>query len=35
MERGTYLMDAEDTGPGASGDQAIKKEVICPWESLA
>nr|KAF6296767.1 regulator of G protein signaling 9 [Myotis myotis] len=35
VERGTYLMDAEDTGPGASGDQAIKKEVICPWESLA
>ncbi|KAK1331206.1 hypothetical protein QTO34_009155 [Cnephaeus nilssonii] len=35
VESGTYLMDSEDTGPGASGDQAIKKEVICPWESLA
>ncbi|XP_016070006.1 PREDICTED: regulator of G-protein signaling 9 isoform X2 [Miniopterus natalensis] len=32
---GTCLMDSEDSGTGASGDQAIKKEVICPWESLA
>ncbi|XP_032947196.1 regulator of G-protein signaling 9 isoform X2 [Rhinolophus ferrumequinum] len=35
METGTCLMDSEETGTGRSGDQAIKKEVICPWESLA
>ncbi|XP_011366873.1 regulator of G-protein signaling 9 [Pteropus vampyrus] len=35
VESGTCLMDSEDTGTGESGDQAIKKEVICPWESQA
>lgn len=35
MENGTCLMDSEDTGMGESGDRAIRKEVICPWESLA
>lgn len=28
-------MEPEDGGTGDSGDQAIEKEVICPWESLA
>ncbi|KAF6096671.1 regulator of G protein signaling 9 [Phyllostomus discolor] len=35
MENGACLMDSEDTGTGESGDRAIRKEVICPWESLA
>lgn len=35
VESGTCLMDSEDIGTGESGDQAIKKEVICPWESQA
>uniref|UniRef100_A0A452QN48 Regulator of G-protein signaling 9 n=1 Tax=Ursus americanus TaxID=9643 RepID=A0A452QN48_URSAM len=34
-QSGTCLMDSEDAGTGESGDQAIEKEVICPWESLA
>ncbi|KAK2491359.1 hypothetical protein MC885_006150 [Smutsia gigantea] len=34
-ESGTCLMDSEDTGTGESAEQAIEKEVICPWESLA
>ncbi|XP_057569866.1 regulator of G-protein signaling 9 [Hippopotamus amphibius kiboko] len=32
---GTCLMDSEDVGTGERGGQAIEKEVICPWESLA
>ncbi|KAM9045851.1 regulator of G-protein signaling 9 isoform 1-T1 [Megaptera novaeangliae] len=35
MGSGTCLMDLEDTGTGERSDQAIEKEVICPWESLA
>lgn len=35
MDSGTCLVDSEDTGTGESGDQAIEKEVICPWESMA
>lgn len=35
MDSGTCLVDSEDTGTGESGDQAMEKEVICPWESLA
>ncbi|XP_021534105.1 regulator of G-protein signaling 9 isoform X1 [Neomonachus schauinslandi] len=34
-QSGTCLMDSEDAGTGESGDQAIEKEVICPWENLA
>uniref|UniRef100_A0A9L0TR61 Regulator of G protein signaling 9 n=1 Tax=Equus caballus TaxID=9796 RepID=A0A9L0TR61_HORSE len=34
-ESGTCLMDTEDTGTGDSGDRAVEKEVICPWEILA
>ncbi|XP_003786230.1 regulator of G-protein signaling 9 isoform X1 [Otolemur garnettii] len=34
-DSGTCLMDSEDTGTGDASDQAIEKEVICPWESLA
>uniref|UniRef100_G1LZL5 Regulator of G-protein signaling 9 n=1 Tax=Ailuropoda melanoleuca TaxID=9646 RepID=G1LZL5_AILME len=34
-QSGTCLVDSEDAGTGESGDQAIEKEVICPWESLA
>ncbi|XP_070630328.1 regulator of G-protein signaling 9 isoform X6 [Bos indicus] len=33
MGSGACLMDSEDPGPGARGDQATEKEVICPWES--
>ncbi|XP_024616340.1 regulator of G-protein signaling 9 [Neophocaena asiaeorientalis asiaeorientalis] len=32
---GTCLVDSEDTRTGERSDQAIEKEVICPWESLA
>lgn len=35
VDSGTCLIDSEDTGTGESSDQAIKKEVICPWESQA
>ncbi|XP_055983902.1 regulator of G-protein signaling 9 [Sorex fumeus] len=35
MDSGTCLVDSEDTGTGESGDQAMEKEVICPWESMA
>ncbi|XP_024835361.1 regulator of G-protein signaling 9 isoform X1 [Bos taurus] len=35
MGSGACLMDSEDPGPGARGDQATEKEVICPWESPA
>ena len=34
VRSGACLMDPEDAGTGESGDQAIEKEVICPWESL-
>ncbi|XP_061030671.1 regulator of G-protein signaling 9 [Eubalaena glacialis] len=35
MGSGTCLMDLEDTETGERSDQAIEKEVVCPWESLA
>lgn len=35
MGSGACLMDSEDTDPGARGDQATGKGVICPWESPA
>ncbi|CAN0147339.1 unnamed protein product [Rangifer tarandus platyrhynchus] len=35
MGSGACLMDSEDTDPGARGDQATEKGVICPWESPA
>ena len=35
MGSGACLMDSEDADPGARGDQATDKGVICPWESAA
>ncbi|XP_066093658.1 regulator of G-protein signaling 9-like [Saccopteryx bilineata] len=35
LASGAHLIDSEDSGTGESGDREDKKEVICPWESLA
>ncbi|KAM8774009.1 regulator of G-protein signaling 9 isoform 2-T2 [Rhynchonycteris naso] len=35
LASGTHLIDSEYSGTGESGDREDKKEVICPWESLA